>query len=55
MTDDVDPKGAVACPLPAGGMTIHQPKTLHYTGPNRTNTPRRAYILFFGYAVTLAG
>ena len=55
MTDDVDPKGAVPCPLKAGGITIHQPKTLHYTGPNKTSTPRRAYILFFGYPVTPAG
>jgi len=48
ITDDADPSQAVACPLPAGGVTIHQPKTLHYTGPNRTDQTRRAYILFFG-------
>lgn len=40
--------GAVACPLPAGGATIHHSRTLHYTGPNRTAEPRRAYILAFG-------
>jgi len=39
---------AVACPLPAGGATIHHSRTLHYTGPNRTDEPRRAYILGFG-------
>ena len=39
---------AVACPLPAGGATIHQSRTLHFPGPNRSNEPRRAYILGFG-------
>ncbi|MCX6049508.1 MAG: phytanoyl-CoA dioxygenase family protein [Chloroflexi bacterium] len=38
---------AVACPIPAGGATIHHSRTLHYTGPNRTDQPRRAYILGF--------
>ena len=40
--------GAVACPLPAGGATLHHSRTLHFTGPNRTDEPRRAYILAFG-------
>lgn len=40
--------GAVACPLPAGGATIHSSRTLHYTGANRSDGPRRAYILAFG-------
>jgi len=39
---------SVACPIPAGGATIHHSCTLHYTGPNRTDEPRRAYILGFG-------
>jgi len=39
---------AVACPLPPGGATIHHCKTLHYTGPNLSDGPRRAYILAFG-------
>jgi len=39
---------AVACPLPPGGATIHTNRTLHYAGPNRTDEPRRAYILLFG-------
>jgi ectoine hydroxylase-related dioxygenase (phytanoyl-CoA dioxygenase family) len=39
---------SVACPIPAGGATIHHSCTLHYTGPNRTDAPRRAYILGFG-------
>jgi ectoine hydroxylase-related dioxygenase (phytanoyl-CoA dioxygenase family) len=39
---------ATACELPAGGATVHDSRTLHYTGPNRTDRPRRAYILIFG-------
>jgi ectoine hydroxylase-related dioxygenase (phytanoyl-CoA dioxygenase family) len=46
-TDAVDPKLAVACPLPAGGCTIHHCRTLHYAGPNRSSEARRAYILTF--------
>ena len=36
------------CPLPAGGATFHLSRTLHYTAPNLSNLPRRAYILGFG-------
>ena len=39
---------AVACPLPAGGATFHHSRTLHFTGPNRTDQPRRAYIVGYG-------
>lgn len=42
--DEVDPSWAVACPVPAGGATVHHCRTLHYTGPNRTDATRRAYI-----------
>lgn len=35
----------VICPLSLGGATIHDGYTLHYTGPNQTNTGRRALIL----------
>jgi len=38
-------RGAVACPLPPGGCTLHGGYTLHYAGPNRTDEPRRALIL----------
>ncbi len=38
---------AVACPLPAGGATVHTSRTLHYAGPNRTSEPRRALIFSF--------
>ena len=46
-TDEVDPRLAVACPLPPGGCTIHHCRTLHYAGLNRSGQPRRAYILTF--------
>ena len=38
-------RGAVVCPLPPGGATFHGGFTLHYTGPNRSDAPRRAIIL----------
>jgi len=38
---------AVACPIPPGSATLHQGRTLHYTGPNHSDQPRRAYILMF--------
>jgi ectoine hydroxylase-related dioxygenase (phytanoyl-CoA dioxygenase family) len=44
----VDTMRAVACPLPAGGATIHHNRILHYAGPNTSDVPRRAYILLFG-------
>ena len=50
--DEADTSAAVACPLPAGGATIHHNRTLHYTGPNRSDIPRRAYILGFGLKPT---
>lgn len=37
----------VACPIPAGGATIHHCRTVHYAGPNVSTTPRRAYIMGF--------
>ncbi len=46
--DQIDAAQAVACPLPPGGATFHGPRTLHYTPPNRSAIPRRAYILGFG-------
>ena len=45
VTDDVDASQAVACPIPVGGATFHHCRTLHYSGPNTTDQPRRAYIL----------
>ncbi len=44
---DFDKESAVIVPLPAGGATVHAGRTIHGAGPNRTNIPRRAYILGF--------
>jgi ectoine hydroxylase-related dioxygenase (phytanoyl-CoA dioxygenase family) len=47
--DDLPDAGmAVACPVPAGGCTIHHNRTMHYAGPNRSEVPRRALIIGFG-------
>ena len=43
---------AVVCPLPAGGCTIHDQRTLHCTGNNLSDVDRYAYILMFGMAST---
>jgi hypothetical protein len=45
---DVDVSRAVVCPLRAGDVTVHFPRTLHYTGPNLTPVPRLAWSLEFG-------
>jgi ectoine hydroxylase-related dioxygenase (phytanoyl-CoA dioxygenase family) len=46
--DSFDADSVVPCPIPAGGVTIHQCRTLHYAGPNLSDEPRRAYIQVFG-------
>src|SRR5438552_5388432 len=38
----------VACPLSAGGATLHHSYMLHHTPPNQTSEPRRALIAIFG-------
>jgi len=38
----------VACPLPAGGVVAHLPKTLHCAGPNIAARPRVAWIFQIG-------
>jgi ectoine hydroxylase-related dioxygenase (phytanoyl-CoA dioxygenase family) len=40
----MDLRAAVACELPAGGATFHHGRTLHFTGANRSDDFRRAYI-----------
>ena len=45
-----EPSAATACPLAMGGCTIHHPGTLHFAGPNLSDTPRFAYIMVFGTA-----
>ncbi len=47
VTDCVDPTTAVTCPLGAGMAVVHQPGTLHTTGPNRTDEVRASWILHF--------
>lgn len=47
VAEPVDESRAKACPIPAGGCTIHHCRTLHYAGPNRSTGPRRAYIMGF--------
>jgi hypothetical protein len=42
LDEPVDLSGAVACPIPAGGATFHHCRTLHYTPPNTSTSPRRA-------------
>ena len=47
----LDLSKAVACPLPAGGATVHAFGTPHHTTPNRSSDrPRRAYIFNLGLA-----
>lgn len=44
----LDLRTAVACPLQAGGATVHNYGTPHYTSGNcTTDRPRRAYIFNF--------
>jgi ectoine hydroxylase-related dioxygenase (phytanoyl-CoA dioxygenase family) len=45
--DGADLSTSVACPLAPGGATFHHCRTLHYTAPNSTDTPRRAWSLAF--------
>jgi hypothetical protein len=44
---EIDASDVVACPIPAGGATVHNGRTLHYAGPNATSEPRRALIMAF--------
>jgi ectoine hydroxylase-related dioxygenase (phytanoyl-CoA dioxygenase family) len=43
---------SIACPIPAGGCTIHHNRTMHFAGANKSDQPRRAYILAFGVPAT---
>jgi ectoine hydroxylase-related dioxygenase (phytanoyl-CoA dioxygenase family) len=38
----------ICCPLRAGGVTIHLPRTVHCTGANETAEPRLAWIVQIG-------
>jgi hypothetical protein len=51
----VDPRcigDVVACPLSAGGVTLHHSYMLHHTAANTTAIPRRALIAVFGMPPT---
>ena len=50
--EPVNEAEAVACPLPAGGATFHDARTMHFAGANHSAVPRRAYILGFSGGVT---
>jgi len=52
MVDTEVCKSAVACPLPAGGITIHRNRTAHFAGPNTSDIPRRALIMMGGLPQT---
>jgi hypothetical protein len=43
-----DLTNCVSVPMPAGSGVVHHSRTLHGSGVNRTNEPRRAYILGYG-------
>jgi phytanoyl-CoA hydroxylase len=42
-----DPGDVVVVDLPAGGCMFHHCQTLHYTAPNRTARPRRAFAIHY--------
>ncbi len=42
-----DAARATACPVAAGGFTIHTPRTLHHSGRNATARHRKAWIIHF--------
>jgi ectoine hydroxylase-related dioxygenase (phytanoyl-CoA dioxygenase family) len=48
---DIADLPVTVCPLAPGGATVHGSRTLHYTGPNLSDAPRRAYIMGFGRPV----
>lgn len=45
----------VVARLPAGGATVHTYNTPHYTSPNSTDRPRRAYLFNLGDARRFKG
>jgi ectoine hydroxylase-related dioxygenase (phytanoyl-CoA dioxygenase family) len=46
------PSHAIPCPLPVGGVTIHDSRTLHYTGANMSDQPRIAFVAKFDITPT---
>jgi ectoine hydroxylase-related dioxygenase (phytanoyl-CoA dioxygenase family) len=43
LVEAVDTSDAVPVPMRAGGVSFHHPRTLHFSRPNTTDRPRRAY------------
>lgn len=42
LEDPPDFSTSVACPIAAGAATVHHCRTIHYSGPNYSERPRRA-------------
>lgn len=47
-----DPPGAMCAPARAGSIVVFSSLTPHATGPNRTDRPRKAYIVQYAHGVT---
>ena len=45
--EETDTQAAVPVPLRAGGIVLHHPRCLHYSGHNTTNAMRRAWGIAF--------
>src|SRR5438477_9860039 len=41
---DIDERAALPAPIPIGGASFHNCRTLHASGPNTTDRVRRAHI-----------
>lgn len=53
--EGVDSSSAVVADLPAGGCLFHHCQTYHYTQPNTTADPRRAFAIHFMVPGTVRG
>ena len=47
VSEPVEAARVAVCALAAGGATVHDSRTLHYAGPNRSEDARRAYVMAF--------
>ena len=52
--DGFDPGATIVCPVPQGGCIIHAGRTLHFAGPNVSDTDRYAYAVIFHLVPTPA-
>ena len=43
LADTIGP--VMVCPVPAGGVTVHNARTIHGAGPNTSDVTRRAWIV----------